>query len=128
MSVPRCFQWLTAFFPVCHCEAHSAEAIQSARPKTGLLAMTSVMHSHGLRPLKTVRNQNITLPADDGLIPQAHRKAMSEHRTLNDLFRDWTGAYISRNSSSDTYDALMGRLDPVKAGRMFTREEMNERR
>jgi hypothetical protein len=72
--------------------------------------------------------KNITLSADQGLIQQARRKALSEHRTLNDLFRDWMGAYVSRGSSADSYDSLMKRLDHVRAGRNFTREEFNERR
>jgi hypothetical protein len=72
--------------------------------------------------------KNITLSADQGLIQQARRKALSEHRTLNDLFREWIGAYVSRGPSADTYDSLMHRLDHVRAGRSFTREEMNERR
>jgi hypothetical protein len=72
--------------------------------------------------------RNITLSADGGLVQQARRKASTEHRTLNGLFREWLGAYVSQRSSADAFDALMGRLDHVRAGRAFTRGEMNERR
>lgn len=72
--------------------------------------------------------KNITLSADEGLLQQARRRAGSEHRTLNDIFRQWLDQYVSQSTASDTYDAMMKRLDHVSAGRTFTREQMHERR
>jgi len=72
--------------------------------------------------------KNITLSADEGLLQQARRRAGSEHRTLNDIFRQWLDQYVSQSTASDTYDAMMKRLDHISAGRTFTREQMHERR
>lgn len=72
--------------------------------------------------------KNITLSADEGLLQQARRRAGAEHRTLNDIFRQWLDQYVSQSTASDTYDTLMKRLDHVSAGRKFSREQMHERR
>jgi hypothetical protein len=72
--------------------------------------------------------KNITLSADEGLLQQARRRAGAEHRTLNDIFRQWLDQYVSQSTASDTYDVLMKRLDHVSAGRKFSREQMHERR
>jgi hypothetical protein len=72
--------------------------------------------------------KNITLSADEGLLQQARRRAGSEHRTLNDIFRQWLDQYVSQSTASDSYDAMMKRLEHVSAGRKFAREEMHERR
>ncbi|HXJ93369.1 MAG TPA: hypothetical protein VMT20_10875 [Terriglobia bacterium] len=47
-------------------------------------------------------------------------------RTLNARFRGWLAHFAAPGSVRD-YDALMRRLHHVKAGRRFTRDEMNER-
>ena len=72
--------------------------------------------------------KNITLSADEFLIEQARRTARSRHTTLNQAFREWLASY-GRPASDPlkNYDALMKRLSYVKAGRKFTRDEMNER-
>jgi hypothetical protein len=72
--------------------------------------------------------KNITLSADEGLLQQARRRAGSEHRTLNDIFRQWLDQYVSQSTASDTYDVMMKRLDHVSAGRKYSREQLNERR
>jgi len=72
--------------------------------------------------------KNITLSADEGLLQQARRRAGTEHRTLNDIFRQWLDQYVSQSTASDTFDVLMKRLDHVSAGRKFSREQMHERR
>jgi hypothetical protein len=76
----------------------------------------------------TKKMKNITLSADEGLLQQARRRAGSEHRTLNDVFRQWLDQYVAQSTASDTYDAMMNRLDHVSAGGKFSREHMNERR
>lgn len=72
--------------------------------------------------------KNITLTADEALIEQARRQATIRNTTLNELFRTWLARYVAQPAAADQYEALMTRLGHVKAGRKFTREEMNERR
>jgi len=71
--------------------------------------------------------KNITLSADDKLIEEARKHAAQKHTTLNNLFRDWLVQMTARKQAVSEYDALMKRLDYVRPGRKFTREEMNER-
>jgi predicted transcriptional regulator len=71
--------------------------------------------------------KNITLSADDHLIELARRTARAQHKTLNQAFREWLQSYARPNDAVAEYDALKKELGYVKAGRKFTREEMNER-
>ena len=71
--------------------------------------------------------KNITLSADENLIEQARQVARSQHKTLNLAFREWLQQFTAANGSVQEFDALMKRLGHVKAGRCFSREEMNER-
>jgi hypothetical protein len=71
--------------------------------------------------------KNITLSADENLIEQARLVAKSQHKTLNAAFREWLEQFTARAGNVQEYDALMMRLQHVKAGRRFTRDEMNER-
>lgn len=71
--------------------------------------------------------KNITLSVSEALLQQARRRAGSEHRTLNDVFRQWIEQYVSQSAACDTYDGLMKRLQHVSAGRKFSREQMHER-
>ncbi len=71
--------------------------------------------------------KNITLSADDKLIEEARKQAAKQHTTLNNLFRDWLIQLTARKQAVSEYDSLMKRLNYVKPGHKFTREEMNER-
>jgi hypothetical protein len=71
--------------------------------------------------------KNITLSADDELIDQARLVARAQKISLNDAFREWLVQFTQRSGSTQEYDALMKRLRRVRAGRRFTRDEMNER-
>ena len=71
--------------------------------------------------------KNITLSADDFLIQRAREKARRENTSLNQLFRGWIKKYVNRDDIDIEYDALMQSLEEVKAGRKFSRDEMNER-
>lgn len=71
--------------------------------------------------------KNITLSADEDLIRKARERAMREKRSLNEAFREWLERYVARERAAEEYDELMKRLSYVRAGRKFTREEMNER-
>lgn len=72
--------------------------------------------------------KNITLSADETLIEEARQTARAQHKTLNQAFREWLESYARPESDlAGEYEALMKRLTYVKAGRKFSREEMNER-
>ena len=71
--------------------------------------------------------KNITLSADEQLIEQARLLAMAQHKTLNEVFREWLRQFTAQNGGAQEFDALMKRLEHVKAGRRFSRDEMNER-
>ena len=71
--------------------------------------------------------KNITFSADENKIEIAREVARSEHKTLNDAFREWLDWYASRKVTRAEIEALFERLKYVNAGRKFTREEMNER-
>lgn len=76
----------------------------------------------------TVFMKNVTFSADEHLIDQARQTARSEHRTLNDAFREWLEQYTAQKGDVEAYDRLMQKLrGQVVPGRKFTRDEMNER-
>lgn len=74
-----------------------------------------------------IRMKNITLSADASLIEQARLIAKAQHKTLNTAFREWLEQFTAQAGNVQEYDALMRRLQHVKAGRRFSRDEMNER-
>ncbi|MEI8039419.1 MAG: hypothetical protein WCJ14_13615 [Verrucomicrobiota bacterium] len=71
--------------------------------------------------------KNITLSAQEDLIEQARAAARAQKTTLNQLFRNWLGELAGRQERDHQLAALMERLDYVKSGGPFTREDMNER-
>jgi len=71
--------------------------------------------------------KNITLSAQEEAIREGRRRAALEHTTLNELFRRWLDDYVARGTTTDRYPSLIAHLSHVRAGRKFTREEMNER-
>ena len=75
----------------------------------------------------TTSVKNITLSADEHLIEQARSLAQSQHKTLNALFREWLLQLTTQHGETQSYESLMQRLGHVRAGRHFTRDEMNER-
>ena len=75
----------------------------------------------------TTSVKNVTLSADEHLIEQARSLAQSQHKTLNALFREWLLQLTSQHGDTQSYESLMQRLGHVRAGRHFTRDEMNDR-
>lgn len=71
--------------------------------------------------------KNITFSADEDLIEQARSVARSQRKTLNDMFREWLRQLTSQSGDASEVKSLMRRLRHVRAGRRFSREEMNER-
>ena len=71
--------------------------------------------------------KNITLSADSELIEQARIVARSQRKTLNEAFREWLREFTAQSGNVQQAEALIKRLSHVKAGRRFSRDEMNER-
>lgn len=71
--------------------------------------------------------KNVTLSADKDLIEQARRRAEAKNTTLNAEFRRWLEQYIETPLTSDDLEGLMERFSYARAGKTFTRDEMNER-
>lgn len=70
---------------------------------------------------------NVTLSAKKTLIDQARRLAKAKNTTLNAEFRRWLEQYIESPRTSADFEALMDRLSYARAGKTFTRDELNER-
>jgi hypothetical protein len=71
--------------------------------------------------------KNITLSADESLIQRARKRAAQENTTLNEEFRRWLAQYVEKPRSTAEFSELMSRLEYVEPGKVFTRDEMNER-
>ncbi len=71
--------------------------------------------------------KNITFSAEEELIDKAREQARKEKTTLNALFRRWLKQYADRKKAVEEYDKVMESLSYARAGRKFTRDEMNER-
>jgi hypothetical protein len=71
--------------------------------------------------------KNITLSAEDDLIKKARKKARSEKTTLNVVFRRWLKQYTGKKNIAHEIDRIMASVDYAKAGKKFTRDELNER-
>ena len=69
----------------------------------------------------------ITFCVEEELIQKARERAISEKTTLNAVFRRWLKHYSERKKAAEEYDKIMESLSYVRAGRKFSREEMNER-
>jgi len=82
--------------------------------------------SHEIR-VHFFRMKNITLSADEDLIERARSIARGQRRTLNAAFREWLEHFAESAGDAQGFDALMKHLQPVDAGRHYSRDEMNER-
>lgn len=71
--------------------------------------------------------KNITLSADEDLIEQARVIARSQRKSLNILFREWLVQFTAQSGSAQEVDSLTKRLRHIRAGRHFSRDELNER-
>lgn len=71
--------------------------------------------------------KNITLSADEDLIEKARLVARAQRKTLNSAFREWLAQFTTGEESAQSYGELMRSMRHVRAGRHFTREELNER-
>jgi hypothetical protein len=71
--------------------------------------------------------RNVTLSAEEELIDRARLVARQRHTTLNEAFREWLHQFTANSGDVTQFDRFMSRLTPLKAGRRFNRDEMNER-
>ncbi|OFW57016.1 MAG: hypothetical protein A2133_08500 [Actinobacteria bacterium RBG_16_64_13] len=71
--------------------------------------------------------KNITLSADDRLIARAREEAEQRGTTLNAEFRLWLAAFVEQERAAQGYQQFMTRMDYVRPGRRFTREQLNAR-
>lgn len=73
--------------------------------------------------------KNITFSADERLIQQARTTARLRNTTLNEEFRKWLETYSAteREQMARDFRGLMHDLRYVRAGRTYSRDEMNER-
>lgn len=69
--------------------------------------------------------KNITLSADEDLIERARLVARAQGKTLNAAFQEWLAQFAAPSGSAEEAESLMKSLRHVKAGRRFTRDEMN---
>jgi predicted transcriptional regulator len=69
--------------------------------------------------------KKITFCADSDLIEKARRLARLNHSSLKKEFQIWLEQYV--NSSHSELDSIVSKMDYVRIGRHFSREDMNER-
>ncbi len=72
--------------------------------------------------------KNITLSADEAMIERAREIARDQHRSLNDLFRDWLSTLDDRHRLGEAHlSYLRERASVYCTGVPCSRDEMNER-
>jgi len=71
--------------------------------------------------------KEITFSLEEDIIQKATAAAHHKHTTLEKEFRRWLNYYIYKNQRADDYAKLMDELSHVQAGRIFSRDELNER-
>ncbi|MDA3933055.1 MAG: hypothetical protein PF630_01795 [Gammaproteobacteria bacterium] len=72
--------------------------------------------------------KNITLSADEHLIEAARRRALAEHTTLNEQFRQWLADYARKQDQLRRFDQSMEELrGKLHVGGKLSRDEMNAR-
>ena len=71
--------------------------------------------------------KRITLSAEETLIEKARQKALAENSTLNAEFRRWLVQYTQSTQRKSDFAALMAQVGYAQPGRVFRRDELNER-
>ncbi len=69
--------------------------------------------------------KNVTLSAEGILIEEARKRAQSEHKSLNTVFREWLYRYAHSKKSKTYYSDIVSQFDYADAGRHFNRDVMN---
>ena len=71
--------------------------------------------------------REIKFSEDEELTRKAQEKAAREQTSLNELFRVWLMQYVNDETRAREFDSLMLSMDHVRSGRIFSKDEMNER-
>lgn len=71
--------------------------------------------------------KNVTFSADEELIEKARLLARQRKATLNALFREWLSNFVEQQDAEERLADLENRIGYARAGRSFSREEMNAR-
>lgn len=71
--------------------------------------------------------KNITLSAEARIIHQARARALAEKKSLNVVFRQWLIQYARGEMHPVDYENVMKQLKHIKAGKRFSREDLNAR-
>jgi hypothetical protein len=71
--------------------------------------------------------RNITLSAEPKLIDLARTRAKLNNTTLNEEFRKWLAEYAKPDYSKEGIKAFLDQFPKFRAGKMPTRDELNER-
>ncbi len=74
-----------------------------------------------------VATKNITFSAPEETIEHARTRARQQMTKLNEDFLEWLDRYAGDRPTAAEFDRIMASLKHVRAGRKFTRDEMNER-
>lgn len=80
--------------------------------------------------LYTDHMKNITFSAKEETIEKARKVAARQHRTLNELFREWLDTINSETadgSTSSNLNDLWKQTNYLRVGKKLSRDEMNER-
>lgn len=85
------------------------------------------LEKHTILVYTGIMVKNITLSVEESLIRKARHRAAEEHKSLNDVFREWMARYVGGDDRSAKYRALMKSLKQARPGRHFSRDDMNER-
>ena len=83
---------------------------------------------HG--PVYTEVMKNITFSAKEETIEKARKAAAQQHRTLNELFREWldrVNQEASHETASHNLTSLWEQTGYLRVGKKLSRDEMNER-
>jgi hypothetical protein len=74
--------------------------------------------------------KNITLSAKEETIEKARKVAARQHRTLNEMFREWLDS-VNTETLNETAEvnlnSLWAKTGYLRVGKKLSRDEMNER-
>lgn len=74
--------------------------------------------------------KNITFSAKEETIEKARKVAARQHRTLNELFREWLDSVNEETLdgvASSNLNSLWEQTGYLRVGKKLSRDEMNER-
>lgn len=71
---------------------------------------------------------NVTINLTDKLLEEARQQAMADNTSLNAVVKEFLERYVARQHSLDEFNRVSEEvMQYARAGRKFSRQEMNER-